>query len=133
MNKTLISLIAGLGAMLGWGVSDVFANVASEKFGHTKTFFYSQIAGIILMVTAALLWASDFTLDSRLIPILLLSGIAYAIAYLLFYRGFEIGNISVVAAVINLQQLFIIGISFFVYHQTLSRIQIPAIIAISLV
>lgn len=62
MSKTFISLLAGLGAMFGWGVSDFFANSASDKFGHTKAFFYSQIAGIALITLVALIWVTDFSI-----------------------------------------------------------------------
>ena len=49
MNNTIISILAGLGGMFGWGTSDFFANNASEKVGHTKTFFWSQLAGMLAM------------------------------------------------------------------------------------
>lgn len=49
MNNTIISILAGLGGMFGWGTSDFFANNAAEKVGHTKTFFWSQVAGMLAM------------------------------------------------------------------------------------
>jgi len=39
MDKTLISLLGGLGGMFGWGTSDFFANQASDKIGHIRAFF----------------------------------------------------------------------------------------------
>jgi len=45
IDKTLISILGGLGGMFGWGTSDFFANQASDKLGHTKALFWSQIAG----------------------------------------------------------------------------------------
>ena len=127
MDKTLISILAGLGGMFGWGTSDFFANSASEKVGHTKAFFWSQLAGLGLIALIILFFPPSFALSPMLLGLSLLSGIAYALGYLMFYKGFEIGNISVVSAVINTQVLFVIFISFFLRGQTLTAVQVPAI------
>src|SRR3989344_4100020 len=127
MDKTLISILGGIGGMFGWGISDFFANDASEKVGHRRAYFWSQIAGIALMAVVALLYSADFNFEAKLIPFMLVAGTSGAIGYLFFYKGFEIGNISVVSSVINLQVLFTMGIAFFVFGQTLSTLQIFAI------
>lgn len=128
MSNTLISILAGLGGMFGWGTSDFLANISSEKIGHFKTFFYSQIAGLILVAAIVLLKAADFSFSPFLIFLILVSGVGYALGYLLFYKGFEIGNVSVVSAVINLQNIFVIGIAFFLFGQRITGIQIPALV-----
>lgn len=128
MDKTLISILGGLGGMFGWGVSDFFANSASEKVGHDKAFFWSQIAGLALIVLLVIFTSPSFAITPLLLGLTIFCGIAYALGYLLFYKGFEIGNVSVVSATINLQVLFIIAISFFLRGQNLTPLQIPAII-----
>jgi bacterial/archaeal transporter family protein len=127
MNNTLLSVLAGLGGMFGWGTSDFLANISSEKFGHTRTFFYSQIVGTILFGLLAIWKAASFGFSPFLVFLLLVSGVAYAAGYLLFYRGFEIGNVSVVSAIINLQNVFIVFIAFFLFNQRITSIQIPAL------
>lgn len=115
--------------MLGWGVSDFFANEASDKVGHTRAFFWSQIAGLVLMGFAAAFFGESLVgFSFSMLAIILATGVSYALGYLFFYNAFEIGNVSIVSALINLQQLFIVGISFFVFKQTLTTLQIPAII-----
>lgn len=54
MDKTLISILGGLGGMFGWGASDFLANAASEKVGHQRTLFWSQVAGLSLIGLAML-------------------------------------------------------------------------------
>lgn len=130
MSNTLVSIIGGLTAMLGWGVSDFYASEASDKVGHNKTLFWSQIAGLALMAVAVILFAGDFVVTGRLFALMIISGIAYTFGYLLFYKGFELGNVSVVSAVVNTQQVFVILISFFIFHQTLTKYQIPALLLI---
>lgn len=128
MDRTLISILGGLGGMFGWGTSDFLANSASEKIGHNKAFFWSQIAGLALIVLMLFIMPSSFAMSPLLIGLTFFGGVAYALGYLLFYKGFEIGNVSVISAVINLQVLFIITISFFLRGQTLTTLQVPAII-----
>ena len=129
MDRTLISILSGLGAMFGWGTSDFLANNASDKIGHTRTFFWSQIAGLVLMGLVGLFLSTGLSSFSPPILILIVvAGIAYALGYLYFYNGFEIGNVSVVSAAINLQNVFVIAISYFVFGQTLTFFQIPALL-----
>ncbi len=130
MSRNIISILGGLGGMFGWGVSDFFANLSSDKVGHFKTFFWSQIAGLITVLTVFILFRSPIELSPKLILMIITAGVSYSLGYLLFYRGFEIGNVSVVSAVINSQNLFIVLIAYIVYGQRLSLIQIPALLAL---
>lgn len=127
MSKTLIGILAGLGGMLGWGTSDFLANNASEKAGHRKTFFWSQIAGLALIIFLVIAFKAKFSSDLLFLSIAISGGITYALGYLYFYQGFEKGNVSVISAVINIQILIIIAISYFFRGQRLSTLQIPAI------
>lgn len=112
--------------MFGWGTSDFLANNASEKIGHAKTFFWSQIAGLGLITLLLFLEAPRIVVDPFLLALTIGGAVAYALGYLFFYRGFEIGNVSVISAVVNLQVLFVIIISF-LRGQRLSMVQIPAV------
>lgn len=127
MSRTLISILGGLGGMFGWGVSDFFANIASEKVGNFKTFFWSQLAGVLVILLFVIGMAPSFAIPIPFLGLTIFCGIAYTIGYLLFYKGFEIGNVSVVSAVINIQTLFVVLISYFIRGQPLTRLQIPAI------
>lgn len=126
MDRTVLSIIAGLGGMFGWGTSDFLASGASEAVGHTKAFFWSQVAGLVLIALLLLVLAPNFSLTPFLICLTILSGLSYAFGYLFFYKGFEIGNVSVISAVVNLQVIFVIVISLF-RGQSLTLLQVPAI------
>jgi len=128
MSTALISILGGLGGMFGWGVSDFFANDASDKVGHTRALFWSQIIGLSAMGLLALILPSSFSFNPFICMLILLSGIGYAMGYLFFYKAFEIGNVSIVSAAINFYVIFTIGIAYFLFGQTLTPIQIPALI-----
>ena len=127
MSRTFISILAGLGGMFGWGTSDFLANAASEKIGHAKTLFWSQIAGLVLIAVLLIITHTQFVMSPLFFVLSIVGGVAYALGYLLFYKGFEIGNVSVVSAVVNFQVLFVIAISYFIRGQNLTVFQIPAI------
>lgn len=127
MDRTLFSIIAGLGGMFGWGTSDFLANNASEKVGYSRAFFWSQLAGLALIIVLLVVTMPSFAITPQFLGFAVVGGVAYALGYLFFYRGFEIGNVSVISAVINLQIIFIIIISFFIHKQTLTPLQIPAL------
>ncbi len=126
MTSTLISILGGLAGMFGWGTSDFLANQASEKVGHLRTLFWSQVAGILLVGISLLFFGTHLPAGS-LLPLTLLLGVVYALGYLFFYQGFEKGNVSVISAVINLQTVLVIAVAFFLFNQRISLIQIPAI------
>lgn len=130
MSSTLISILAGLGGMFGWGVSDFFANQAADTVGHRKAFFWSQIAGLALMGIVAIASGANFGLSMSILPYLIVTSIGYTLGYLYFYRAFEIGNVSVVSAGINIQQVFIIGIAYFIFGQALTGMQLFGVILV---
>lgn len=129
MSRLMTSVFAGLGGMLGWGTSDFLANSASEKLGYFKTFFWSQIAGLSLIAILLIIFQSSLQITLPLLALTIVGGAAYAFGYLFLYKGFEIGNVSVVSAVINVQVVFITIISY-MRGQSLTPIQIPAVLFI---
>src|SRR5260221_5286948 len=124
MNKTFISVLAGLGGMFGWGTSDFLASHSSGKIGYFKTFLYSQIVGVTLFATIALLRQVHFSFSPFLIFLMCAAGIAYTAAYLFFYKGFEIGNVSVVSTVSNCYSIFLVVIAYVVFGQRISGVQV---------
>ena len=123
MSSAIISLLSGLGGMFGWGIYDFFAGIYSKQIGPYKTFFWSQLAGLffVLLLTAVF----TITLDIPVLTIILLpiAAIFYSVGYLLFMKGFEIGSISIVAAIMNLWAVFTMLIAFVFMGQRLSTPQ----------
>lgn len=99
MSPIFLSILAGLGGMLGWGTSDFFAGLFSKKIGHFKTFFWSQTAGLIFTALLIFFFATSFSIPTLMAALLPVAAVFYAAAYLFFYKGFEIGifwNLSIV-------------------------------------
>jgi len=115
--------LSGLGGMFGWGIYDFFAGVYSKKIGPFQTFFWSQLAGLFFVFL--LFSAFSTTLHTQFSTIFLLpvAALFYSAGYLFFMRGFEIGNISIVAAIMNLWAVFTMLFAYLFMGQRLSALQ----------
>jgi transporter family protein len=130
MSTTILSILSGIVGMFGWGIYDFLGGVFAKQIGPFKSFFWSQLAGLI----SALLLAFVFTISIH-VPILVIilfpiAAIVYSAGYLFFFKGFEIGNVSIVAATMNLWAVFTMLFAFVFMGQRLSTIQTLGILMI---
>ncbi len=130
MSTAILSILSGIAGMFGWGIYDFLGAVYAKQIGPFKSFFWSQLAGLIF----ALLLIFAFTINPN-VPILVIillpiAAIFYSAGYLLFFKGFEIGNISIVAATMNLWAVFTMLFAFIFMGQRLSTLQSLGVIMI---
>jgi len=109
--------------MFGWGIYDFFAGIYSKKIGPYKTFFWSQLAGLFFVLLLMSLFTFTLNIPAWIIFLLPIAALFYSAGYLLFMKGFEIGNISIVAAIMNLWAVFTMLIAFIFMGQRLSALQ----------
>ena len=130
MSSAILSILSGLAGMLGWGVYDFLGGVYAKEIGPFKSFFWSQLAGFI----SASLFIFVFTTNLNiLVPVIILIPIAailYSGGYLFFFKGFEIGNVSIVAATMNLWAVFTMLFAFLFMGQRLSTMQFLGVVMI---
>jgi transporter family protein len=109
--------------MFGWGLYDFLGGVYSKQIGPFKSFFWSQLAGLISVLL--LLFAFTINLNVPILVFILLpiAAIVYSAGYLFFFKGFEIGNVSIVAATMNLWAVFTMLFAFIFMGQRLSTMQ----------
>jgi len=120
MSSAFISILCGLGGMFGWGVYDFLGGVYSKQIGPLKSFFWSQLAGLVTILFLLCVFAVNRNLPFLIIVLLFLAAIVYSAGYLFFFKGFEIGNVSIVAAVMNLWAVFTMLFAFVFMGQRLS-------------
>ena len=123
MSTAIVSILAGLGGMFGWGIYDFLGGVYAKQIGPFKSFFWSQLAGLISVLLLMLVFAISFHVSTLIIILLPIGAVVYSAGYLLFFRGFEIGNVSIVAATMNLWAVFTMLFAFIFMGQRLSVIQ----------
>jgi len=109
--------------MVGWGVYDFLGGVYSKQIGYFKSFFWSQLAGLISVLLLAFTITTNFSAPIAVIFLLPIAAILYSAGYLFFFKGFEIGNVSIVAATMNLWAVFTMLFAFIFMGQRLSTLQ----------
>jgi len=132
VGSTLISLIAGIGGMFGWGIYDFFAGVYSKQIGPFRTFFWSQSSGLFFTLLLFFVFESSYHLSLSTLALLIIAALLYSAGYLFFMRGFEIGNISIVAAIMNLWAVFTMLFAFLFMGQRLTQLQLLGVLMIIL-
>ena len=130
MSVIIQSILAGLGGMFGWGISDFYGGLYSKKIGRFKTFFWSQLAGLVLATLLIFVFALNLNIPTMIVTLLPVASIFYAAAYLLFYKGFEMGNVSIISATINLWAVFTMLFAFIFLGQRLSTLQFLGVLLI---
>ena len=116
--------------MIGWGLYDFFGGFFSKKIGNFKTFFWSQLAGSVFAALLTFVFAINLNIPTRIIFLIPVASIFYAAAYLLFFRGFELGNVSIISATMNLWAVFTMLFAFIFFGQRLSTFQFLGVIMI---
>jgi len=116
--------------MFGWGLYDFLGGVFAKQIGPYKSFFWSQLAGLASVIFLGLLIAPGMDLSSRTLYLFPIAALLYSAGYLFFFKGFEIGNMSIVAATMNLWAVFTMLFAFTFMGQRLSQIQTVGVIMI---
>jgi transporter family protein len=116
--------------MFGWGVYDFLGGVFAKQIGPFKSFFWSQLAGLISLIMLALVLKPVMNLPLLSLVLFPIASIVYSAGYLFFFKGFEIGNVSIVAATMNLWAVFTMIFAFTFMGQRLSPTQTIGVLMI---
>lgn len=130
ISTILLSVLLGIGGMFGWGIYDFLGGVFAKQIGSFKSLFWSQFTGLISIFLLAIVIKSNVNAPIWAIILSLLAAILYSAGYLLFFKGFEIGNVSIIAATMNLWAVFTMLFAFIFMGQRLSVIQTLGVLMI---
>jgi transporter family protein len=109
--------------MFGWGIYDFLGGVFTKQIGPFRSFFWSQLAGLASVFALLFLFTTSLNIPALAVVLLPVAAILYSAGYLFFFKGFEIGNVSIVAATMNLWAVFTMLFAFLFMGQRLSGIQ----------
>ena len=130
MSTTVLSILSGIVGMFGWGIYDFLGGVFAKQIGPFKSFFWSQLAGLISVLLLAFVFTTSINIPIFVIILFPIAAIVYSAGYLFFFKGFEIGNVSIVAATMNLWAVFTMLFAFIFMGQRLSTIQTLGVLMI---
>ncbi|MFZ5857453.1 MAG: EamA family transporter [Chloroflexota bacterium] len=123
MNTTIISILLGIAGMFGWGMYDFLGGVFAKQIGPFKSLFWSQLAGLGAVCLLVFVFAPILDISGLAILLIAAASILYSAGYLFFFKGLEIGNVSIVAAAMNLWAVFTMLFAFLFMGQRLSEVQ----------
>ena len=135
-----LGAIWGLTSLFSWGVADYLARIYSIKVGGLRTAFYIRFISLLppllvfpLQAYLGQLYSPiDWSTVLKLGPVL---GAVLALGYVSYYRGLEIGSVSIVSAVAS--AWFAVGVILaFIFlgeGLTIYQVLVIAIIAIGII
>ena len=109
--------------MFGWGLYDFLGGVYAKQIGAFKSFFWSQLAGLATVILLLIVFTISLKVSFLDIVLLAVAAMVYSAGYLFFFKGFEVGNVSIVAATMNLWAVFTMLFAFVFMGQRLSAMQ----------
>lgn len=130
INITILSVLIGIGGMFGWGIYDFLGGIFAKQIGPFKSLFWSQFAGSISLLALAFFLMPTFRVSLSIFSLCSIAALIYAGGYLFFFRGFQLGNVSIVAATMNLWAVFTMIFAFLFMGQRLSPLQTVGVIMI---
>jgi transporter family protein len=116
--------------MFGWGIYDFLGGVFAKQIGSFKSLFWSQLAGLISIFLLAIVFRSSVNAPVLVMILSLIAAILYSAGYLFFFKGFELGNMSIIAATMNLWAVFTMLFAFMFMGQRLSALQTLGVVMI---
>ncbi len=123
MSSAILSIVSGVAGMLGWGLYDFLGGVFAKQIGPFKSFFWSQLAGLATAIGLAVALATSLSVPVPVILVIPLASVLYSAGYLFFFKGLQIGHVSIVAATMNLWAVFTMLFAFLFLGQRLSATQ----------
>jgi transporter family protein len=85
--------------------------------------FWSQLAGLISILLLAIAFKTEINIPILAIILSPIAAIVYSAGYLFFFNGFEKGNVSIIAATMNLWAVFTMLFAFIFMGQRLTTTQ----------
>ncbi|MEM0201820.1 MAG: EamA family transporter, partial [Candidatus Micrarchaeaceae archaeon] len=92
----LVSILAGLAAMLGYGVSDFLGSILSKREDPIRlNIWYFALSAAILAVVAAIFY-EPISIDNQEAVILVFTSIFSVLGLVFFIKGLRAGRMSIV-------------------------------------
>jgi drug/metabolite transporter (DMT)-like permease len=117
-----LGILFGIIAMIGWGVSDFFIAKSVKKSNVIRVFIWSQLLGLIILLPF-LLFFNFPAFTPKLILLFLLSGLLGIISLLAFYKGLQVGNLSVISPVSSSAAVVTVLLSLIFLNEKLKILQ----------
>ena len=97
-EKSLLSILFGLGAAFGWGAADFTGGLASRKTGAYRAVFYGEVIGIVILLFIVMI-AGEPLPNIRVWMLAMLAGALGTTGLMLLYHSMTLGLMSIATPV----------------------------------
>lgn len=132
MNELTIAIVSGLIAMIGWGIPEIFAKKAIDIVGHYRSLIYTNVFLVVFTLPLLLLDHSLPELNIYSILFIILFGLVDFIGYILLYKSYNVGKVSVLNPITSTYAVLSAVFSFFVFGEAFPAIKILAFLIVML-
>jgi drug/metabolite transporter (DMT)-like permease len=121
-----ISIVAGLVAMISWGIADFLQSTVVRKIGTYKTMYIGNVVWVLMILPFG--FFVDLSVTFSNLILLVLAGLVQVVAIYNFYKSMKIGEISIVTPISGSYSLVTILLLIVLLGQKLSALTIFSII-----
>jgi len=122
-----LGIIFGIVAMLGWGIADFFVANAVRKSRVTQALLWINMISFFILFTIFLLFFRLPALPMGTIVFLLITSLLAFISIMAFYKGLQVGNVSVVSPVSASATVITVILSVLILKESINSLQAAAI------
>jgi drug/metabolite transporter (DMT)-like permease len=116
-------VLLGLIAMLGWGIADFLAARALKTTAALRLLFWTQSIGLLFFLCIMLVLKQVPALSWTLIIITLFCALASAAGYMGYYKGLEVGKVSIICPLSASWAIVTVLITVICFGESLTMIQ----------
>lgn len=113
-------------AFFGWGIGDIIIAKTSRKIGGMTTFFWMLFLGTILL--SLYIPFAPKLVDYQMIIFATVIGFIASMGGLYYFKGFEIGNVSIVGTIANSFGILTAILGILLFGEKLKMLQLIGIV-----
>jgi drug/metabolite transporter (DMT)-like permease len=124
----LSGIILGVTAALLWGSTDSISVFAARRIGALRTTVFSQLAGLLLVVSLSAFFPEVWKSFTPLMIIMgACCGLLASVGYYSFYRGLAAGPVTLVSTISSGSSIVTLLLAFLLLHESLSSSDLIAL------
>ncbi len=129
MNEIVIAVIAGLLALIFWGLPDVFAKKAIDRVGHYTSLLYTILFATIFYIPYFLFESTLPALDWSILVVIPFAMMDLA-GGLFLYKAYSVGKLSIIGPIASSYAVVTIILSAIFFDEEFSNLKIIALVVV---
>lgn len=122
-------IVDGLAVMFCWGLADFIQSIPIRRIGTPRTMFIRNVLTVLLVfpITIFLYVDNQLAIHPLQLLIIILGSLLYVLGYYMFMRGFEVGNVSLVAPIAGSFSAMTVLLALVFLNESMSTFNLAAV------